>query len=138
VSLKLLVRRMLTAVLLGPLAVLLGQVLARDNPRRAAHSDRRWCPHGRRAVPRACSLAIPRSGTSACLRRFASSQATRDASTVAFESFHRYLGIGIGGMPRLFPYRRMDDARRRRDAPVLRVHGVARLGGDHRGLSEMI
>jgi hypothetical protein len=87
---------MLTAVLLAPLAVLVGQVLARDDLA---------------VVPTATVV-----GVLAALVQFlglarwpflvpqlarayadpASSQATREATTVAFESFHRYLGIGIG------------------------------------------
>ena len=51
---------MLTAVLLAPLAVLLGQVLAR------VYED----PN--------------------------SSQATREATAVVFDSFHRYLGVAVG------------------------------------------
>jgi hypothetical protein len=87
---------MLTAVLLAPLAVLLGQVLARD---------------GLAVVPTAIVI-----GVLAAVAQFlglarwpflvpplaraftdpASSQSTREATTVAFESFHRYLGVGIG------------------------------------------
>ncbi len=87
---------MLTAVLLAPLAVLVGQVLARDD------------------------LAIVPTATVVCvlagvvqflglvrwpflvpeLARVyadpASSQATRDATAVVFDSFHRYLEVGIG------------------------------------------
>jgi hypothetical protein len=87
---------MLTAVLLIPVAVLLGQVLARD---------------GLEIVPVATTM-----GVLAGLVQFvglarwpflvpalaranadpAATKATREATTVAFESFHRYLGIGIG------------------------------------------
>lgn len=87
---------MLTAVLLAPLAVLLGQVLARD---------------GLAVVPTATVV-----GVLAALVQFlglarwpflvpalartyddpASSESRREASVVVFESFHRYLGVGIG------------------------------------------
>jgi hypothetical protein len=87
---------MLTAVLLAPLAVLLGHVLARDD------------------------LAVVRLGTAvgvlASIAQFlglarwpflvpslaraynspASSQTTREATMVVFEAFHRYLGVAIG------------------------------------------
>jgi Domain of unknown function (DUF4386) len=87
---------MLTAVLLIPLAVLLGQVLARD---------------GLEIVPVATTIGVLAGVVQFLgLARWpflvpelarahadpASSQATREATTVAFESFHRYLGIGIG------------------------------------------
>jgi hypothetical protein len=87
---------MLTAVLLAPLAVLLGQVLARD---------------GLEIVPVATTIGVLAAVVQFLgLARWpflvpelarayadpASSQATREATTVAFDSFHRYLGIGIG------------------------------------------
>jgi hypothetical protein len=87
---------MLTAVLLAPLAVLLGQVLARD---------------GLAIVPTATVIGVLAAVVQflglarwpflvpALARAYtdpASSQATREATTVAFQSFHRYLGIGIG------------------------------------------
>jgi hypothetical protein len=87
---------MLTAVLLAPLAVLLGQVLARD---------------GLAIVPVATTIGVLAAAVQFLgLARWpflvpalarahvdpASSQATRDATTAVFESFHRYLGIGIG------------------------------------------
>ena len=87
---------MLTAVLLAPLAVLLGQVLARD---------------GLEIVPVATTIGVLAGVVQFLgLARWpflvpelartyadpASSQATREATTVAFESFHRYLGVGIG------------------------------------------
>jgi hypothetical protein len=97
VSLKLLwYGFMLTAVLLAPLAVLLGQVLARD---------------GLQIVPVATTIGVLAAVVQFLgLARWpflvpelarayadpASSQATREATTVAFESFHRYLGTGIG------------------------------------------
>jgi hypothetical protein len=87
---------MLTAVLLAPLAVLLGQVLGRD---------------GLEIVPVATTV-----GVLAALVQFlglarwpflvpalarayidpAAAKATRVAITITFQSFHRYLGIGIG------------------------------------------
>jgi hypothetical protein len=87
---------MLTAVLLAPLAVLVGQVLARD---------------GLAVVPTATVVGVLAAVVQFLgLARWpflvpelariyadpASSQTTREATTVAFESFHRYLGIGIG------------------------------------------
>src|ERR671919_644072 len=87
---------MLTAVLLAPLAVLLGQVLGRD---------------GLEIVPVATTIGVLAAVVQFLgLARWpflvpelarayadaASSQATREATAVAFESFHRYLGIGIG------------------------------------------
>jgi hypothetical protein len=87
---------MLTAVLLAPLAVLLGQVLARD---------------GLEIVPVATMIGVLAAAVQflglarwpflvpQIARAYAdpsSSQARREASTVAFESFHRYLGIGVG------------------------------------------
>ena len=87
---------MLTAVLLAPLAVLLGQVLARD---------------GLEIVPVATTI-----GVLAAIVQFlglarwpfivpelaraytdpASSQETREATRVVFDAFHRYLGVGVG------------------------------------------
>ena len=87
---------MLTAVLLAPLAVLLGQVLARD---------------GLEIVPVATTIGVLAAVVQFLgLARWpflvpalarthddpASSQATREATRVAFESFHRYLGVAIG------------------------------------------
>jgi hypothetical protein len=87
---------MLTAVLLAPLAVLLGQVLARD---------------GLAIVPVATTIGVLAAVVQflglarwpflipALARAYAdpaATQGTREATTVAFESFHRYLGIGIG------------------------------------------
>ena len=97
VSLKLLwYGFMLTAVLLAPLAVLVGQVLARDDLA---------------VVPTATVIGVLAAAVQFLgLARWpflvpelarayadpASSQSTREATAVAFESFHRYLGIGIG------------------------------------------
>jgi hypothetical protein len=87
---------MLTAVLLVPLAVLLGQVLARD---------------GLEIVPVATTIGVLAGVVQflglarwpflvpALARAYAdpaATEATREATTIAFESFHRYLGIGIG------------------------------------------
>jgi hypothetical protein len=87
---------MLTAVLLAPLAVLLGQVLARD---------------GLNVLPIATTIGVLAAVVQffglarwpflvpELARTFAdpaSSQARREATMVAFESFHRYLGVGIG------------------------------------------
>jgi hypothetical protein len=97
VSLKLLwYGFMLTAVLFAPLAVLLGQVLARD---------------GLAVVPTAAVVGVLAAVVQflglarwpflvpALGRTYsdpASSQATREATVVVFESFHRYLGVAIG------------------------------------------
>jgi Domain of unknown function (DUF4386) len=87
---------MLTAVLLAPLAVLLGQVLARD---------------GLELVPVATTI-----GVLAAIVQFLglarwpflvpalarthedpnSSPGTREATAVVFDSFHRYLGVAVG------------------------------------------
>ena len=87
---------MLTAVLLAPLAVLLGQVLARD---------------GLAVVPTATVIgALAAVVQFAGLARWpflvpdlartyhdpAASDATRDATVIVFEAFHRYLGVAIG------------------------------------------
>jgi Domain of unknown function (DUF4386) len=97
VSLKLLwYGLMLTAVLLAPLAVLLGQVLARD--------DLEIVPVATTigvlaAVVQFLGLARWPFLVSELARAYAdpaSSQATREATRVTFESFHRYLGVGIG------------------------------------------
>lgn len=87
---------MLTAVLLAPLVVLLGQVLARD---------------GLELVPVATTLGVLAAIVQflgiarwpflapALARAYEdpdSSQATRDATAVVFDSFHRYLGVALG------------------------------------------
>jgi hypothetical protein len=87
---------MLTAVLLAPLAVLLGQVLARDG---LAVVPTATVVGVLAAVVQFLGLARWPFLVPALARAYtdpASSQATREATTVAFESFHRYLGIGIG------------------------------------------
>ena len=87
---------MLTAVLLAPLAVLLGKVLARD---------------GLGVVPTAIVIGVLAAVVQflglarwpflvPALARIchdpASSEARREAAVVAFEAFHRYLGVAIG------------------------------------------
>ncbi len=87
---------MLTAVLLAPLAVLLGQVLARDD---LAVVPTATVVGVLAAVVQFLGLARWPFLVPELARAYAdpaSSQATRDATVVAFESFHRYLGIGIG------------------------------------------
>ena len=87
---------MLTAVVLAPLAVLLGQVLGRD---------------GLAIVPTATVIGVLAAVVQFVgLARWpflvptlartyddpASSEATREATVVVFESFHTYLGVAIG------------------------------------------
>ena len=87
---------MLTAVLLAPLAVLLGQVLARD---------------GLEVVPVAITVGVLAAVVQflglarwpflvpALARTYedpSSSPAAREASAVVFDSFHRYLGVAVG------------------------------------------
>ena len=87
---------MLTAVLLAPLAVLLGQVLARD---------------GLEVVPVAITVGVLAAVVQflglarwpflvpALARTYEdpnSSPAAREASAVVFDSFHRYLGVAVG------------------------------------------
>jgi hypothetical protein len=87
---------MLTAVLLAPLAVLIGQVLARD---------------GLELVPVATTVGVLAAivqflGLSrwpflvpALARAYEdrnASPATREATAVVFDSFHRYLGVAVG------------------------------------------
>lgn len=87
---------MLTAVLLAPLVVLLGQVLARD---------------GLAVVPTATAVGILAAVVQflglarwpflvpALARAYTdptSTQAGRESITVVFDSFHRFLGVGIG------------------------------------------
>jgi Domain of unknown function (DUF4386) len=87
---------MLTAVLLAPLAVLLGQVLGRD---------------GLAIVPTAIVVGVLAAVVQffglarwpflvpTLARKYddpASSAATREATVVVFESFHIYLGVAIG------------------------------------------
>jgi len=87
---------MLTAILLVPLVVLLGQVLARDG---LAVVPTATVVGVLAAVVQFLGLARWPFLVPALARAYtdpASSQATREATTVAFEAFHRYLGIGIG------------------------------------------
>ena len=87
---------MLTAVLLAPLAVLLGRVLARD---------------GLELVPVATTIGVLAAIVQflglarwpflvpALARTYEdpnSSAATREATAVVFDSFHRYLGVAVG------------------------------------------
>jgi hypothetical protein len=87
---------MLTAVLLAPLAVLLGQVLARDN---LAVVPAATVVGVLAAVVQFLGLARWPFLVPELARVYAdpaSSQATREATAVAFQAFHRYLGVGIG------------------------------------------
>jgi hypothetical protein len=87
---------MLTAVLLAPLAVLLGQVLARD---------------GLELVPVATAIGVLAAAVQflglarwpflvpALARTYEdpnASPAAREATAVVFDSFHRYLGVAVG------------------------------------------
>jgi hypothetical protein len=87
---------MLTAVLLAPLAVLLGQVLARD---------------GLELVPVATTVGVLAAVVQflglarwpflvpSLARTYedpAASPATREATEVVFDAFHRYLGVAVG------------------------------------------
>jgi uncharacterized protein DUF4386 len=87
---------MLTAVLLAPLVVLLGEVLARDQ-----HA----------VVPVATTVGVLAAAVQflglarwpllvpALARKHedpASTPATREAAAVVFEAFHRYLGVAVG------------------------------------------
>jgi hypothetical protein len=87
---------MLTAVLLAPLAVLVGQVLARDD---LAVVPTATVVGVLAAVVQFLGLSRWPFLVPALARAHAdpaSSQATREATAVAFDSFHRYLGIGLG------------------------------------------
>ena len=122
---------MLTAVLLAPLAVLLGQVLARDD---LAVVPAATVVGVLAAVVQFLGLARWPFLVPELARVYAdpaSSQATREATAVAFESFHRYLGIGIGeclgylltgGWTTLVGVAMLQSSD---------VRGVARLAGDH-------
>jgi Domain of unknown function (DUF4386) len=97
VSLKLLwYGFMLTAVLLAPLAVLLGQVLGRDG---LAIVPTAIVVGVLAAVVQFLGLARWPFLVPTLARTYddpASSEATRDATVVVFESFHTYLGVAIG------------------------------------------
>ena len=87
---------MLTAVLFAPLAVLLGQVLARDG---LAVVPTATVVGVLAAVVQFLGLARWPFLVPALARAYAdpaSTEATREASKVVFDSFHRYLGVGIG------------------------------------------
>ena len=87
---------MLTAILFAPLAVLLGQVLA--------HHDLAIVPAATvvgvlAGVVQLLGLARWPFLVPALARAYAdpdASEATREATKVVFDSFHRYLGVGIG------------------------------------------
>jgi Domain of unknown function (DUF4386) len=97
VSLKLLwYGFMLTAVLLAPLAVLLGQVLGRDG---LAIVPTATVVGVLAAVAQFVGLARWPFLVPALARKYddpASTEATREATVVVFESFHIYLGVAIG------------------------------------------
>jgi len=97
VSLKLLwYGFMLTAVLFAPLAVLLGQVFASDD---LAVMPMAIVIGVLAAVVQFLGLARWPFLVPALARTYTdpgSSPATREATAVVFESFHRYLGVGIG------------------------------------------
>jgi len=87
---------MLTAIMLVPLAVLLGQVLARDD---LAIVPTATVVGVLAAVVQFLGLARWPFLVPALARTYhdaGSSQAMRDATVVTFESFHRYLGVAIG------------------------------------------
>jgi hypothetical protein len=87
---------MLTAVLFAPLAVLLGQVLAADDP---AIAPTAIVVGVLAAVVQFLGLARWPFLVPALARAYtdpASTPATREATKVVFDSFHRYLGVGIG------------------------------------------
>jgi hypothetical protein len=87
---------MLTAVLLAPVAVLVGQVLARDD---LAVVPIATTVGVLAAVVQFLGLARWPFLVPALARAHGdpnASPATREATAVAFDSFHRYLGVGIG------------------------------------------
>jgi hypothetical protein len=87
---------MLTAVLLAPLAVLLGQVLGRDG---LAIIPTATVIGVLAAVVQFVGLARWPFLVPTLARKYddpASSEATREATVVVFESFHIYLGVAIG------------------------------------------
>jgi hypothetical protein len=57
-----------------------------------------------------------------------------EATKAVFDSFHRYLGVGIGG-PWLSLHRNPERADRRRDAAFVAVRGMARLAASSSGYS---
>jgi hypothetical protein len=87
---------MLTAVFLAPLAVLLGQVLGRDG---LAIVPTATVVGVLAAVVQFLGLARWPFLVPTLARKYddpASSEATREATVVVFESFHLYLGVAIG------------------------------------------
>ena len=87
---------MLTAVLLAPLAVLLGQVLSRDG---LAIVPTAIVVGVLAAVVQFLGLARWPFLVPTLARKYddhASTEATREATVVVFESFHLYLGVAIG------------------------------------------
>jgi hypothetical protein len=87
---------MLTAVMFAPLAVLLGQVLAGDG---LAVLPTATVVGVLAAVVQFLGLARWPFLVPALARAYsdpASTAATRDATKAVFDSFHRYLGVGIG------------------------------------------
>jgi len=87
---------MLTAVLLAPLAVLLGQVLGRDG---LAIVPTATVVGVLAAVMQFFGLARWPFLVPILARKYAdpaASEATREATVVVFESFHTYLGVAIG------------------------------------------
>lgn len=87
---------MLTAVLFAPLPVLLGQVLAGDS---LALVPTATVIGILAAVVQFLGLARWPFLVPALARTYTdptSTQATRDATKTVFESFHRYLGVGVG------------------------------------------
>jgi Domain of unknown function (DUF4386) len=87
---------LLTAILLAPLAVLMGQVLARDG---LAVVPTATVVGVLAAVVQFLGLARWPFLVPALARTYhdpASSPATREATVAIFESFHRYLGVAVG------------------------------------------
>ena len=87
---------MLTSVLFAPLAVLLGQVLGRDG---LAVVPTATVVGVLAAVVQFLGLARWPFLVPALARAYTdpdSTQATRETTKVVFDSFHRYLGVGIG------------------------------------------
>jgi hypothetical protein len=87
---------MLTALLLAPLAVLLGQVLSRDSP---AIVPTATVIGVLAAVVQFLGLARWPFLVPTLARKYddpASTEATREATVVVFESFHTYLGVAVG------------------------------------------
>ena len=123
---------MLTAVVFAPLAVLLGQVLARDGLELVPVDDHDRRTRGGRAVPRPRPLAVPRAGARASLRapRLEPGDTRGDGGRVRrVQPLPRRRRRRV---PRLPLHRSVDGARRHRDAAVVHVRRVARLAGHRR------